>query len=259
MQIFIRTNSGQNLALDVEPTDTIQNLESKIQDRTAIAPDLQTLVFNGAKLDVSQTLADYNIQKESTVNEYTYPDMGGFSSTSSGYAGSAGTGQASTACFLKGTRIGTPGGDIPIEELRAGDWVFSIPYARWQRGRRHPALARVAWVGRMHVPAGQLANGLAANRPVRFRRGAFDGVTPHWDLLVTGNHQVAAAGTLVPAGNLVDGEAVAWQETSAATDLYHLELDAFGLVIANGVPCESFLDVGNRAVFDNAGEALAAP
>lgn len=68
MQIFVRTLTGKNITLDVEPTDTIQDLKGKIQDKEAIAPDDQILVFAGKQLQVNRTIADYNIQKEATIH-----------------------------------------------------------------------------------------------------------------------------------------------------------------------------------------------
>ena len=139
----------------------------------------------------------------------------------------------SVACFAAGTRILTAAGNVRVEELTVGDCVSTAA----------GPLARIIWLGhqRTKVP------------PVRVCAGALGDCLPIRDLFLSPDHAVFLYGVLVPVRHLINGCTVV-QEWVAEVTYYHVELATHDVILAEGLPCESYLDTGNRAAFED-GEA----
>ena len=152
---------------------------------------------------------------------------------------------ASIPCFVAGTSIGTPSGETPVELLAEGDLVATAD------GTVRP----VVWVGRRRFDlAAHPQPELAA--PIRICAGAFADGLPRRDLLVSPDHALLVGGVLVPAKLLVNGITIHQDFRPRHIDYIHVELDRHDILLAEGLPAESYLDTGNRAMFANAGSAM---
>lgn len=151
------------------------------------------------------------------------------------------------ACFLEGTLILTPNGEVPIETLSPGDLIITAD------GQAAP----VRWIGRQKVSA-RFADALQAF-PVRISAGALGENVPLRDLYVSPCHAVFVDGVLLAARALVNGSSVVRiTDVPPVFTYYHIELDRHDLVIADGAPAESFVDCVDRMIFDNWAERRAA-
>jgi hypothetical protein len=115
-----------------------------------------------------------------------------------------------------------------------------------------PASAKLVWTGRRHVdltrhPQPDLV------RPVCILAGAFGPDLPERDLRLSPNHAVYVQGNLFEAISLVNGVTIFQEQRTRSVTYHHIELTSHDVLLAEGLPAESFLDTGNKAMFEGAG------
>jgi hypothetical protein len=144
-------------------------------------------------------------------------------------------------CFVAGTRILTPSGEVAVEHLRAGDLVVTPHGAA--------PVAPVTWVGSLHVDLARQRDP-ARVAPILVKAGALAEGVPHRDLEVSPDHALFIDGCLVAARLLVNGLTILRQSWRREVTYHHVELPRHGLLVGDGALSESYLDAGNRHLFD---------
>ena len=150
------------------------------------------------------------------------------------------------ACYCAGTRIRTPRGEIPVEQLAVDDLVIT------QSGAPEP----IRWIGTRSY-AGRFLAGNDHLLPIRFRAGSLGSGCPTRDLLVSPKHAMLIDGVLVAADLLVNGVTITRERAAPRVDYYHIELARHDAVWAEGALSETYIDDSNRNIFRNA-ETFAA-
>jgi hypothetical protein len=151
-------------------------------------------------------------------------------------------------CYAAGTRILTPTGEQPVELLAPGDDILTV--------MADVLVARpIKWIGRRRIKlrAHPRADMVA---PVRIRCGAFADDTPHRDLLVSPDHAIFVDGKLICARQLINGTTIRQETGQSSIEYFHVELGTHAILIAEGLPAESYLNTGNRGFFGNSAEPL---
>lgn len=154
---------------------------------------------------------------------------------------------ADVPCFAAGTLIRTRRGDVPVETLREGDEVMTVLGGGW---------SRLVWLGERRVNCARHPRPHDI-MPVRVARDAFAPGVPARDLLLSPDHSVYADGVLMPVRYLLNGATVI-QQNVARISYFHVELERHDVLLAEGLPAETYLDTGNRTAFANGGEGIMA-
>jgi len=148
-------------------------------------------------------------------------------------------------CFVTGTKIATPTGQIAIETLRAGDEILT--------SEGNSAIVR--WLGEQKVDT-KFANPAKVN-PVLIKENALADGVPARDLMVSSDHAIAIDGVLYNAGTLINGRTITRvaKMPVGGFSYFHIETDAHELLLAENTPAETFIDYAGRDSFINGDEA----
>jgi hypothetical protein len=145
-----------------------------------------------------------------------------------------------SVCFMAGTMIRVPDGEVPVESLKRGDLILTSD------GRSVP----VDWLGIQTVSL-VFADKMRV-LPIRIRAGALSENTPSRDLLVSPDHALLVEGALIQAGALVNGTSIVRETDVPMTfKYYHVEVEDHSLILAENTPAETFVDNVDRLAFDN--------
>jgi hypothetical protein len=149
-------------------------------------------------------------------------------------------------CYAEGTKILTKRGQVAVEDLRAGD--IAVSYGTIERNHVRGARTTykpITWVSKFKV-----RNLNAESMPICIKAGALGENKPFEDLYVSPNHALMINSSMVAAKRLVNGTTIVQEYGQDSVTYYHVELPAHSVIIANGVAAESYLETGNRYVFE---------
>jgi Hint domain len=143
-------------------------------------------------------------------------------------------------CFVAGTKIATPDGDVAVESLKIGDEIRTL----------HAGIQKVKWIGRRNYD-GRFIRGNRAALPIRIRQNAIAENVPARDLWVSPGHAISIDGVLIHAARLVNGVSVIQAASVDEVTYFHIELENHEILFAENCPAESFMGEHFRQQFHN--------
>ncbi|MBO1359527.1 Hint domain-containing protein [Acetobacter sacchari] len=153
------------------------------------------------------------------------------------------------ACFLPGSMIRTPSGDVPVEDVRIGDVVTTFD---WRSNTEKTQ--NVRWVGCKSVTVSKDLRDDEAGYPVRVLKDAVSQGVPCKDMLVTAEHCLFFEGKFIPVRMLVNGKSIFYDMSITTYTYYHIETEPHAVIWSDGMLTETYLDTENRYLFRQHGE-----
>ncbi|OUJ02697.1 Hint domain-containing protein [Acetobacter cibinongensis] len=152
-------------------------------------------------------------------------------------------------CFLSGSMIRTPKGDVAVEDIQIGDQVITFDW------RNNADIVRpVVWVGKARATVRPELHDDEAGWPVRILKDAIADGVPYKDMLITAEHCLFFKDCFVPVRMLVNGMSIFYDKSITSYDYYHVETEQHSIITADGMLTESYLDTGNRSSFRQEGK-----
>ncbi len=149
-------------------------------------------------------------------------------------------------CFAAGTRLDTQAGSVAVEDLRPGERVLLAG----------GGFGEIGWIGSREIDGDRHPHPARVG-PIRVQAGAFARRVPRRDVVLSPDHAIYAAGFLVPVKLLVNGASIR-EEPGGRVRYFHVELARHAVLLAEGLPVESYLDTGDRALFATPPPAIPA-
>jgi len=200
---------------------------------------ITSAVYLGGELDLSDSVGNsYTL----ALDDVVVGSGTAFTTVTDGAGGTVITDQV--ACFASGSAIATDGGLVAVEHLAVGDLVVTAD------GRREA----IVWIGHRRVVCARHPRPETV-WPVRVAPGAFGPGQPRRSLYLSPDHAVFVDGVLIPVKHLINGSTILQQPRTSVT-YWHVELARHEVILADGLACESYLDTGDRASFDNGGPVM---
>ncbi|MBN8903948.1 MAG: Hint domain-containing protein, partial [Rhodospirillales bacterium] len=217
--------------------------ESTVVDTTATLSlsNGATATYDAGASSATSLVFDYTVASgDAASSDLTITAVNGVTDVAGNaltYSGNP-SGTTVILCYLKGTRLMTAHGEVPVETLREGDLMVC----------RFGGLRPIRWIGHQTI-RGEAALGHEA---IRFQAGSLGPNMPRHTLFVTQGHSMLVGETLVLARSLVNGVTITEEPPRDAWEYFQIEFDTHDCVLAEGCWSESFADAGTlREQFDN--------
>ncbi|MDE8344544.1 MAG: Hint domain-containing protein [Acidocella sp.] len=218
-----------------------------------------TLVVGGTNISfatgdtITETLANGTLTVVDTTKHSTFATKlstasGGLTSYSKTTTAGANGVIVTIPCYAAGTHILTSEGEMKVEDLAVGMSVITV-----REGG--PAMREIVWTGKRSIDISRHPDP-AIIRPVCIRAGAFEDGLPERDLRVSPHHAVYVNGCLFEAVSLVNGVSIIQETATTHVTYHHIELDAHDVMLAEGLPAESYLNTGSRNMFESVSDVM---